>query len=145
MEIYIRKYIDDNEERPSGKDKNKKIKFYSNWLSHQIKKYITREGLMNDEKIRKLWYDFINHDDYKEYFLSNKEYWINTLEKIKKYIHDNNMKPSNNDTNIKVKSYAKWIGTQQINYQKKEQIMKEEKIRKLWELFINGPIYSTYF
>jgi hypothetical protein len=100
---------------------------------------------MKNEEIRKKWESFINDSNYKEYFLSNEDSWINTLEKIKKYIDDNKKRPSNNDTNVKIKSYAKWIGTQQINYPKKEQIMKNDKIRKLWESFINNPNYSIYF
>jgi hypothetical protein len=139
----IKKYIDDNNKRPSTHSKNNQIKFYGNWISHQLKRYLKKEGLMKNETMHKLWFEFINNDRYKQYFLSNEETWINTLEKIKKYIVEKKKRPSNN--NIENKSYAKWIGTQQINYRKKEQIMKNNNIYKLWFEFINDPIYSIFF
>ncbi len=141
----IKKYIDDNDQRPSTYTINKQIKFYGNWISHQLKRYLKKDGLMKDENIRKLWFEFINNDRYKQYFLSNEETWINTLENIKKYIDENKKRPSNNDNNTEIKSCAKWIGTQQINYSKKEQIMKNNNIYKLWFEFINDPIYSIFF
>jgi hypothetical protein len=75
----------------------------------------------------------------------NEDYWINTLEKIKIYINENKKRPSSEDKNKDIKIYGTWLKTQIKNYSKKEQIMKNEEFRKLWELFINDPIYSIYF
>jgi len=76
----------------------------------------------------------------------NEDYWINTLEKIKKYIDDNKKRPTSDKNNSKeIIYYVKWLLHQKTNYSNKEQIMKSEKIRKLWESFINDKIYSIYF
>jgi hypothetical protein len=64
----IKKYIDDNKKKPSSRDEDKKIKYYGNWISHQIRKYTEKSGLMKDEKIRKLWYEFLNDPLYSIYF-----------------------------------------------------------------------------
>lgn len=74
-------------------------------------------------------------------FLSNQDKWIYTLNNIKKYIIDYKKWPSSINENNEIKYYGTWLKTQQINYSKHNQIMKIEKIRNLWELFINNPIY----
>jgi superfamily II DNA or RNA helicase len=141
----IKKYIDDNKKRPSANDKNKEIKSYSSWVSKQVLNYIRNKHIMLNIEIRKKWELFINDPKYKEYFISSEDYWINILENIKKYIIENNKRPSSEDKDETIKFYGKWLGTQKITYIKKENIMKNEEIRKLWELFIKDPNYLKYF
>jgi hypothetical protein len=43
------------------------------------------------------------------------------------------------------KQLTLWIYKQNINYNKKEQIMKDVNIRKLYEEFINDNKYKKYF
>jgi hypothetical protein len=94
---------------------------------------------MSDEKIRKLWKDFIS--EYKTYFLSIEEEWKLNLEWVKKYINENNKRPSHSDKNIR--TYYKWINQQIMNYKNKNKIMLNETIRKLWEDFISE--YKDHF
>jgi hypothetical protein len=40
---------------------------------------------------------------------------------------------------------GQWIGTQQTNYKKKDNIMKNEEIYDKWTDFINDDKYKKYF
>ena len=138
----IKKYIDENNKRPSISDKNINIKKDGKWISHQLSNF--KYNITNPE-IRKLWESFVNDKKYTKYFISNEDEWIERLEKIKKYINENNKTPSNSDKNKDIKSYAIWIRTQLRNYKKNEYIMNNLEIRKLWQAFINDSKYSKYF
>jgi mevalonate pyrophosphate decarboxylase len=60
--------------------------------------------------------------------------WITNLEWVKKYIDENKKRPAKNGHQTEeVKKYGSWIQRQVDNYKKKEQIMLNETIRKLWE------------
>jgi hypothetical protein len=74
---------------------------------------------------------------------NGEESWYHKLEQVKKYIDENNKRPSNSDKDPIIKSTASWIGTQQQTYIKKEQIMTNEKIYNKWSEFIND--YEEYF
>ena len=142
---WVKKYIDENKKRPSMHNKNDNIKIYGSWIHHQLTNYKKKNNSMSNETIRKLWEDFINDDKYKEYFISNEEVWKLKLEWVKKYINENKKRPSTTDKNNDVKIYGSWISHQQQNYQKKEQIMLDNTIKKLWEDFINDDKYKEYF
>ena len=141
----IKKYIDDNNKRPSNNDKNIDIKSDASWISTQQNNYKKNKFIMNNPDICKLWEEFINDTKYSKYFISNEEIWKHTLEKVKKYIDENNKRPSRCDKDTYIKSDASWINIQQYNYKNNQQIMTNKKIRKLWEAFINEPKYSKYF
>ena len=102
---------------------------------------------MEDENIKKLWENFISDNNYTKYknVLSHEEDWKIILEKVKKYIDDNNKKPSLKDENIEIRRYNEWIHSQQRNYKKNINIMKDENIKKLWNNFINDIKYKKYF
>ena len=76
-----------------------------------------------------------------EYDEKRFESWYEKLEKVKKYIDENEKLPSS--TNKKTKIIGRWLHTQKKNYIKKEWIMKEEDIRKDWEIFYDK--YIEYF
>ena len=90
---------------------------------------------MSNKNIYNKWTEFINDEKYKIYFLDNETEWINKLELVKKYIDENNKKPSKNDEN---KELSYWISHQVANYKKKTQIMSNEKIYNKWKEFINN-------
>ena len=98
---------------------------------------------MKNDNIKKLWKEFVNDPKYKKYFLSNEDEWKLNLEWIINYIDKNNKRPS--EVNEKTKYYSKWIGTQIGNYKNNKHIMENDNIKKLWENFINDPIYKKYF
>ena len=137
----VKKYIDENKNRPSAKDKNKDIKTYGQWIGNQITHYQNKQKIMTDDTIRKLWEDFINDDKYKNYFLTNEEEWKLNLEWVKKYINENKKRPTRKNNDEKI--YGTWITLQVKNYKNKQQIMTASNIRKLWEDFINE--YKIYF
>ena len=138
---WVKKYIDENRKRPSNN--NEDVKIYGAWIRTQLKNYQKKKNIMIASNIRKLWEDFINDDKYKIYFFSNKEVWKLNLERVKKYIDENKKKPSEHDKNEK--KNGAWVSMQLYNYQKKECIMSDATIRKLWEDFINDDKYKEYF
>ena len=139
----VKKYINDNNKRPSDSDKNNKIKQLGIWITRQPKNYTKKEQIMKESEIRILWEQFI--EKYKQYFISNIEEWKNNLEQVKKYINDNNKRPSTHDKNTEIKQLGGWIGTQQKKYTKKEYIMKEQDIQNEWVKFISDAKYKKYF
>ena len=64
----VKKYIDKNDKRPSGRDKNNSIKELSNWIGNQQKNYKTKKNVMKNEEIYNKWKEFINDEKYKVYF-----------------------------------------------------------------------------
>ena len=141
----LKMYIDENNNRPSQKDKNIQIKQLGKWLSTQITSYKKEEHIMKELKIRKKWNEFINDNNYKQYFINNEDIWSNKLEELKMYIDENNKRPSEGDKNIQIKQLGLWLSHQITNYKKEEYIMKELEIRKQWEEFINNDKYKKYF
>jgi hypothetical protein len=131
-------YIDKCNKRPSNSDKNYDYKILAQWISHQQQNYKKNKGIMKDEKIKKIWEEFIN--EYKIYFQSNEEQWFNNLKEVEKYININNKRPNQDE-----KILSKWISHQITNYKNKEQIMKNEEIYNKWTKFINDPRYKNYF
>ena len=115
----IKKYIDDNNKIPSQQYKDKQIKFLGCWIGTQKNNYKTKLNIMKKEDIYNKWTLFINDDKYKEYFLDSNIIWYNTLEEVKKYIDDNNKRPSNKNINKKIKHLGCWILNQQKKYKKK--------------------------
>ena len=140
-----KKYIDENNKRPSKVDKNKDIKTLEIWLSNQQRNYKSKEYIMKNLDIYSIWTKFITSEKYKKYFMSNDEEWQSNLNLIKKYIDKNNKRPSAHDKNKDIKKLGKWLSTQQGNYKSKEQIMKNPDIYDKWTVFINDPQYSPYF
>jgi hypothetical protein len=137
----LKKYIDINKKRPSPVDKNINIKRLGLWMSGQQRHYTKKEYMMERENIRKLWEQFI--EDYSEYIKTGEEKWKDTLETVKKYIDTNKKRPSNKSNDIKIQQLGTWLSFQKQNYIKKEQIMKNEEIQKLWKEFIES--YEQYF
>ena len=136
----LKKYIDENNKRPIDKDKNSEIKKLAKWLSHQQQNYKNKEHLMKNETIYNKWTYFINENNYKKYFLDNKNIWNNNLELVKKYINENNKRPSQIDKNDNIKKLGIWLSHQKKNYINKKEIMKNK-----WTEFINDNKYKNYF
>jgi hypothetical protein len=105
------------------------------WIQTQLHNYKNKKYIMSNKNIYNKWTEFINDEKYKIYFLDNETEWINKLELVKKYIDENNKKPSKNDEN---KELSYWISHQVANYKKKTQIMSNEKIYNKWKEFINN-------
>ena len=128
----IKLFIDTNKTTPTRK--NSKL---STWLYTQQQTYKNKKEIMQNIEIYNIYTKFI--DEYKKYFESNEEKWINKLEEVKKYIDDNNARP--NEKNSKI--LYKWISHQQTSYNKKEQLMKNIEIYNIYTKFIDK--YKKYF
>jgi superfamily II DNA or RNA helicase len=130
----IKKYIDENDKRPSSTDKNKEIKSLGSWLSDQQKNYKKKTRLMKDASIRILYEEFL--EQYQKYTMSSEESWKDNLEKVKKYINENEKIPNKRDKDKETKFLGSWLSHQQTNYKRKTYIMKDVSIRILYESFI---------
>ena len=141
----VKLYIDSNNKRPSKDDKNLNIKKIGSWICNQQKNYKKKERIMKNNEIYNKWTDFLNDDKYKQYFQSNEEMWNDSLNQVIQYININHKLPSTIDKNSKIKKISYWIGTQQKNYKKKENIMENEEIYNKWSEFITSEKYKKYF
>jgi len=138
-------YIDTNKKRPSTTDKNKEIKLLGNWCSSQQDNYKKCLQIMKNQEIYDKWTEFINDDKYKEYFLSNKEKWLQILEKVKNFININNKKPTINDKDNNIKFLGRWLINQKTSYKyRKDTVMTNQDIYDEWTKFINDDKYKEY-
>jgi len=137
----VKQYIDKNKKRPSNTDKNNDVKRLGTWLSIQLQNYKNKQQIMKDDKIKKIYEKFIN--DHQEYFMLNNELWLNRLDQVKQYVDKHKKRPSNTDKNNDVKRLGSWLSLQQQYYKNKQQIMKDDKIKQIYEKFIND--YQEYF
>ena len=137
----VKKYFDENKQRPFMTSKDTNVKKMGIWISNQQMKYTKKIGIMKDKEIQTKWEGFVK--EYVEYFRSNVEEWNQMLKSVKKYIDKNKHKPSAQDKDINVKKIGSWTSNQQINYAKKIYIMKDKKIRLKWERFVKE--YAEYF
>jgi len=140
----VKKYIDENNKRPSRHDKNIEIKKLAEWLSIQQNNYKNNKNIMKNLNIYNLWTEFINHENYKKYFDYNIK-WNSHLNKLKKYINENKKLPSQYDKNIIFSKLYLWLNTQQYSYRYKKNIMKDDYIYNLWTNFLQDNNYKIYF
>ena len=115
--------------------KNKEERQLGEWLSSQKENYKKERRIMKNQEIRIIWNDFVNK--YKELFKDNKEKWYDNLNKLEQYIKDNNKIPNKRSLDIKETQLGQWLGQQKNNYNKEINSMKDDKIRIIWNDFIN--------
>jgi superfamily II DNA or RNA helicase len=128
VEEYIREY---------GRLPTKSLR---NWLYAQRIDYNINRGKMKQKHIRLLWEIFI--EKYNP-FISNQEKWILKLEKADNYLNINGKLPLRDSEDKHTKDIGIWIAHQKGIYKKNIQIMTDEKIRTLWEIFISK--YNNLF
>jgi len=141
----VKKYIDENDKRPSSKNENKNIKILGEWISTQRKNYKSKEYIMKNPDIYNKWTEFITSEKYRKYFILNEMEWQSNLNLIKKYIDEKYKTPSRHDKNKDTKILGEWISTQRKNYKSKEYIMKNYEIYNKWTEFITSEKYRKYF
>ena len=73
------------------------------------------------------------------------ELWRSRLEKVKDYINKEKKRPSSDSKDEDIKRLGKWLHHQVTNYNKKQNIMKNEEIRTSWEEFITDDRYKEIF
>jgi tRNA-dihydrouridine synthase len=97
-----------------------------------------------NENVYNTWTDFINSDEYSDYFLEKDEIWINKFNKFKKYINDNKKRPSQYDKNKEIASLSGWYKAQVKNSKNRTQIMAKDIIYNIWNAFANDDEYIEY-
>ena len=143
----VKKYMDENNKRPYEKSKDNNIKQIGKWVTDQLLIYKKKVKIMKDNNIRILWEKFVNNIQYNKYFLSYDLIWISNLENVKKYIDENNDKPTYyKGKNKEDKELGKWLDHQISKYNtKKELVYSNEFIKQTWEKFVSDKNYKTYF
>jgi len=141
----VKKYIDENERRPSEESIDCYIKKIGRWVSRQTKNYKKQVEIMSNKEFYDKWTEFINNEKYKMYFMSNEDIWINKLEKVKKYIDENERRPSEESIDCYIKKIGRWASQQTKNYKKQVEIMSNKEFYDKWTEFINNEKYKMYF
>ena len=89
---------------------------------------------MIDENIRNIWGDFVKQ--YEKYFMSNEEIWMTRFDELNEYINIHKNLPPSRDKELD--TLVQWVRHQRRNYDNRNQIMKNEYIRKLWKEFTDN-------
>jgi len=143
----LKNYIDTYNKLPSILDENKEIKTLGSWTVNNKIKYKKKFENMSYPNIYDKWTQFINDEKYKEYMLSEEEIFNINLNNIINYIDTYNQRPisSSNNKDKKIKYLGQCILRYNKCYKTKSRIMKDEKVYKKWESFINDDKYKVYF
>jgi len=141
----LKEYIDTNKKTPNSSSNDKNNKILNNWTLTNQHNYLKKQKNMKDNNICKIWENFINDEQYKEYFYSQYDYFIFNLNKVKIYIDTNKMRPPGKSTDQTINILCNFIHRSQRNYFKKQQNMKDDNIFKKWKEFINDDKYKEYF
>ena len=138
----LKMFIDEHKITPNKRSKLLNESILGNWFSSQKHKYTNKIMIMNDNiKVYNTWTNLINDPKYIDYFKTDEEKWYDNFNMLKDYIEINNCFPTKNDN----KTLNYWIGTQNHNYKKQTDRMKNKDIYDCWTDFINDPIYIDYF
>ena len=139
---WVKQYIDKYEKRPSYADKNNNIRIYATWLSRQIQLYKKNMAIMKQRDIRTIFENFLN--EYKKYFMSDKDIWLIKFKQAKQYIIENIKRPNVNDNDKDTRELGLWLIRQVENYNKNIGTVSVNKnIHKIFEKFLNE--YKKYF
>ena len=133
----LKTFINNNKEKPLPRTD----KELHRWMSTQIQNYKNSKNNMKDTQICQAWVDFVTNINYRKYFVSNEDIWLDNLAKLKKFIDINNTYPTEN-TN---KTLSNWKFTQVECYINKSKIMKNIEIYNIFTEFINNEKYKQYF
>lgn len=139
----VKKYIDENNKKPSSESTDNEIKKWGIWILTQQANHNSKQKNMNNPEIISKWEQFIGDEKYKIYFRNNEESWCDMLNKVKQYIDINHKRPPSKSTNIDEKQMGIWLSNNKIKYEKKEKIMTNVDIYNKYEEFINQ--YQRFF
>lgn len=140
--LKVKEYIRLNNAKPTIRNQPDEVRYLCGWVVNQQKNYKMQTEKMKVPQIREKWRQFIEHDDYRKYFLTAAEEWDYNFEQMKKYIETNNKKLS--IINPETKQLCSWFRHQKHNYKYNTNNMKEPDIYNRWTAFIQDPKYSKY-
>jgi superfamily II DNA or RNA helicase len=138
----LKKFVDENERRPkSSRTKDIYELRLGQWCSTQIKRYKKKSAGMTDENRYNLWSVFV--EEYNKYFIDDEEKWIDTLDKLKTFIYENQRRPNLSSNNNNEKLMARWFINNTMNHKNKNKGMLSETRYSIWSQFKEE--YKEYF
>lgn len=137
-------FIDAYNTLPPSHSKDVNVKVLNKWLSHQMQNFKNKKEIISEPDLYDKWTVFITNEKYNKYFLSNENIWMNTLNKVKKYITENNKRPSCSDNVQEINSLGNWIVSQNRLYESKKQCMTNPIIYGIWTEILNNTNFNKY-
>ena len=141
----VTEYIRNHHTRPSQHSNDETVKSMGCWIRNQLESRKKSSKIMKNKKMRDIWDAFVTSDEFRQYFKSNEEDWLSTLNDVKEYIGDKKKRPSTESKDKAVKSMGKWISHQLANREKPQYIMKNDEIRGIWDSFVTSEEFRQYF
>ena len=151
----ICEFIKKNGKAPLQHAKDLSEKKLANWISHQKTKYDPKgsefsQQIMNtNPEIWQIWTDTLADEKYSDVLVLDQEQdWKNIHQNICEFIDIKGKSPSNSAKDHEEQKLARWIGTQNKNYDPKsaefsKYIMKKPEIWKIWTKTLADPKYSN--
>ena len=131
----VQEYVKQNKQLPSKeKNKDKNIQRLGNWVNSQKQNHKNKTQILKDETVFKLFDEFVKEN--YDLFKTNEELWMDNYNLVCEYVKAHNILPSDNVLNNFNKSLGNWVSKQKQAYKIKEDIMKNEEFRKIWEQFV---------
>lgn len=141
----LKNYVNLNKRKPTCHDKNIEARKLGTWVETQIKE-IKRNGFDKKTETYNKWNNFINSEEYKDYFMSEQEKWNYSFEKLKEFINVNNTKPTRTKTNSKETiKIGNWLQSQFEKYNEEGCNTKKPEFYCKWREFITSEKYGKYF
>lgn len=131
----VKKYIDENEKRPSMHSDDAQMRSLGNWVTTQHHNYNNFMKNMKDKEIYKTWKELI--EEYPELFQSDEDNWNKNLKSVEKYIDKHKKRPSSKAEDTEEKRLGNWLIKTQRAYDANDRQMKDATNRKKWEVFKN--------
>ena len=128
------KYININNKLPSPTNKDIEVNKLGKWLTFQKMNYKQKIQIMKNDVIYNKFKDFL--ELYKDYLFTITEIWYNNLDKVIKYIDENNKLPSTSDKNKEIKFLGIWFSCQKRNYKIRKHSMKDDIIYNKFKNFL---------
>ena len=136
----LKEFINKNNKKPTSDSKQKNEKTLGQWLSQQMNYYKNKDWRIKNEERYDLWTNFL--EDYKELFISKDEKWMEDFDKLKEFININKKLPRQKSDNEDEKKIGNWYTSQQKNYNKKTEGIKNSERYDLWSKFLED--YNKY-
>jgi superfamily II DNA or RNA helicase len=127
----LQEFVEKNNKLPTKKCTISEIKMLAGWLSDQRHNYKHNNQIMQNISIRKQWEYFVNK--HRNLFMTNTEIWCDNFKELEIYIESYKKLPSSSNKNEDIKNLGLWMLRQCKNYANKEDIMKQDTFRKIWE------------
>jgi ribosomal RNA-processing protein 8 len=132
----LKKFIDENNKRPSVYSKNITEKSLGKWCQCQKYNYMNKTFSMKEEIKRNKWSEFI--EIYNEYFVGQEDLWELNFNKLKEFVNYNKRTPKYNLNDDNETNLHSWLSNQKTRYKNKSGGMTDEERYNKWSEFLNN-------